>query len=226
LEKKKEKMKNLERQALKKCHAKSRQKGKSEEDFPDEDDGNEGDDDSDGSEGMAACLDRILEDPPCADVDISWAGASKKSSGSARDGQQKEASPHRSRVETPPAPVRGQAASLPQPPPSSRAGHRVKTMATGPLTHDRAAMAASNQREGGRGSTSPGTRQVGGVEPRPVPAQEKPGVSTWGGSRPAGRGTGRRDVLPVRKDLHVVIFVSDVSCPCWFLFLLSYSSFF
>ena len=170
LEKKKEKKKNLERQALEKHRVKSRQKGESEEDSPDEDDGNEGDDDSDDSVGMAARLDRILEDPPRADADTSRVGASKKSSGGARDGQQKEASPRRSRAESPPVSARGQSVSPPQPPPTSGVGHWVKTMATGPLTRGRAAVAASSQREGGRGSTSPGARHVGGVEPRPAPA--------------------------------------------------------
>ena len=139
LEKKKEKKKNLERQALEKRRAKSRQKGESEEDSPDEDDGNEGDDDNNDSEGMAARLDRILEGSSRADVDVSRAGAPKRTSGSPHDGQQRESSRRRSRADTPPAPA---------------AGHRVKTMATGPLTHGRAANAASSQREGGRGGTS------------------------------------------------------------------------
>ena len=96
-------------------------------------------------------------------------------------------------------------------------------MVTGPLTRGHAAMAALSQREGGRGSTSSGTRQAGGEEPRPAPAQEKLGVSTRGGSRPAGRGTGRRVVLPMGKDFLVAISVSEVSCPCQFLSLLGYS---
>ena len=75
LEKKKEKKKNLERQVLEKRRAKSRQKGESEEESRNEDDGNEGDDDSDDSEGMAARLDRILEGPPQADVDVPQTGA-------------------------------------------------------------------------------------------------------------------------------------------------------
>jgi len=70
-------------------------------------------------------------------------------------------------------------------------------MAMGPLTHGRAAVAASSQREGGRGSFSPGARQAGDVDSRPVPAQEKPEISTRGASRLIGRGTGRRVVLPV-----------------------------
>jgi len=87
--------------------------------------------------------------------------------------------------------------SRPQPPLVSGVGHRVKTMATGPLTRGRAAVAASSQGEGGRGSSSPGARQTGDVEPRPAPAQEKSGVSTQGGSRPVGGGAARRVVLSV-----------------------------
>ena len=182
---------------LEKHCVKSRQKWESKEESPDEDDGNEGDDDSDDSEGMAARLDRIFEGPPQADVDVPWTGAPKRASGSPRNGQQRESSPRRSRADTPPVPVQGRAISQPQPPPTSRAGHRVKAMATGPLTHDRAAVVASSQREGGRGSSSPGARQAGDIELSPAPAQEKPGVSTRGGLRPVGRGTGRRVVLPV-----------------------------
>ena len=197
LEKKKEKKKNLERQALEKRRVKSRKKGESEEESPDEDDGNEGGDDSDDSEGMVARLDRILEGPPQANVDVPWTGAPKRASGGPHDGKQRETSPHRSRADTPPMPVKGRAVSQPQPPPASGADHWVKSMATGPLTRGRAAVAASRQREGGGGSSSPGARQVGDVEPRPPPAEEKPGVSTRGGSRPVGRGTGTRVVLPV-----------------------------
>ena len=58
---KKEKKKNLARQALETRRAKSRQRGEREEESPDEDDGDNGDDDSDDSEGMASCLNRILE---------------------------------------------------------------------------------------------------------------------------------------------------------------------
>ena len=87
LEKKKVKKKNLERQVLEKRRAKSRQKGESEEESPDEDDGNEGDDDSDDSEGMAARLDRILEGPPQADVNVPRTGAPKRASGASRDSQ-------------------------------------------------------------------------------------------------------------------------------------------
>ena len=143
---------------LEKRCAKSRQKGESEEESPDEDDGNEGDDDSDDSEGMAACLDKILEGPPQADVDVSRMGAPKRVLSGSRDGQKRESSPRCSRADTPPMPVQGHAISRPQPPPASGAGHRVKTMAMGPLTRGRAAMAASSQGEVGRGSSSPGVR--------------------------------------------------------------------
>ena len=168
-----------------------------EEDSPDEDDGNEGDDGSDDSEGMVARLDRILEGPSRADVDAPQMGAPKRTSSSPHDGQQKESSSHRSRADTPPAPAQGRAVSRPRPPPASGAGHRVKTMATGPLTCGRVTLAASSQWEGDREGPSPGARQAGDVKPRPAPAQEKLGVSTQGGSRPVGRGTGRRVVLPV-----------------------------
>ena len=142
LEKKKEKKKNLERQALEKCRAKSRQRGESVEESPDEDDGNDRDDDSDDSEGMAARLDKILEGPPQADVDVPWTGAPDRMSSESHDGQQREPSRHRSRANTPPMPVQGRAVSRPQPPPASGAGHRVKTMATGPLTRGRAVVTA------------------------------------------------------------------------------------
>ena len=175
MEKKKEKKNNVERQAFEKRRAKSRQKGESEEDSHDEDDGNEGDDGSDDSEGMAARLDRILEGPPQADVDTSRAGVSRRTSGGPRNGKQNGASPRRSRADTPPAPTQGRAVLQPQLPPASEAGHQVKTMVTGPLTRNRAAVAASTQREGGRRSASTGAHQVGGVESKPVPTQEKPG---------------------------------------------------
>ena len=183
--------------SARKHRAKSRQKGESEEDSRDEDDWNEGDSDSDDSEGIAARIDRILEGPPRADVDTSRAGSSKRTSGGPRTGQQKEMSPRRSRADTPLAPAQGQAISQPQPPPESGAGHRVNTMATGPLTRGRAAMAASSQREGGCRSANPSARQVGGLESRPAPAHEKHGALTRGGSRPAGRGTGMWVILPV-----------------------------
>ena len=106
LEKKKEKKKkNLEQQALEKRRAKSRQRGESEEESPDEDDGGDGDDGSDDSEGMAARLDKILEGPPQADVNVAQTGAPKKASGVPHDGQRRESSPSRSRVATPPPPT-------------------------------------------------------------------------------------------------------------------------
>ena len=70
-------------------------------------------------------------------------------------------------------------------------------MVMGPLTRGRAAVAASSQGEVGRGSSSPSACQTGDVELRPVPAHERPGISMRDGSRPVGRGTGRRVVLPV-----------------------------
>ena len=184
LEKKKEKEKNLERPALEKRRAKSRQRGESEEESLDEDDGNDGDDDSDDSEGIAARFEKILEGPPQADVDVPQTGAPKRASGGSHDGQQRVSSPSRSRADTPPMTEPSRAVSGPQPPPASRAGHRVKSMATGPLTCGRAT--ASSQGEIGRGSSSPSIRQSGVVEPWPAPALDKPGVSTRGGLRQAG----------------------------------------
>jgi hypothetical protein len=136
-EKKKGKKKNLERQALETCRAKSRQRGELEEDSPDEDDGEEGDNDSDDSEWMASRLDRILEGPSQTDIAIPRTGAPKGASSGSRDGQQGEPSLHRSRADTPPTPAQGRAVSRPQPPPTSKAGHRAKSMATGPLTQVR-----------------------------------------------------------------------------------------
>jgi hypothetical protein len=57
----KEKKKNLERQALEERHAKARCKGIPKEDSPNEDDD---DDDEEDSEGIAARLDRDLQDLP------------------------------------------------------------------------------------------------------------------------------------------------------------------
>ena len=113
VERKKEKRKNLERQALKERRAKARREGRLEEDSPDEDDDDEDDEDS---EGMAAHLDRVLQGPPQADVSSSRAGASKGPQGGAREGCQKEASPRRSRDDTPPVLARGRA-KLPLRPP-------------------------------------------------------------------------------------------------------------
>jgi hypothetical protein len=98
LEKKKEKKKNLERQALEKRHAKSRQMGESEEESPDEDDGNDGGDDSNDSEGMVARLDKIHEGPPQVDVDVPRTGGPKGASGGPREVQRRESSPSRSRA--------------------------------------------------------------------------------------------------------------------------------
>ena len=102
LEKKKEKKKNLARQALETRRAKSRQRGEPEEESPDEDDGGDGDDDSDDSEGMASRLDRILEGPPQTDVDVPWTGAPKGGPSGSLEGQQRESSPRR----TPNLPLR------------------------------------------------------------------------------------------------------------------------
>jgi hypothetical protein len=144
---------------------------------------------------MAARLDKILEGPLQADVDIPWTGAPKRVSGGPCGGHQRKSSPSRSRADIPPPPVLGQAVSRPQPPPAPGTGHRVKTMATGPLTRGRAA--ASSQGEVGRVGSGPDARRSGDVEPKPAPAHERPGVSTRGGSRQAGRGAGRRLALLV-----------------------------
>ena len=195
LERKKEKKKNLVRQALETRRAKSRQRGEPEEESPDEDDGGDGDDDSDDSKGMASRLDRILEDPPQTDIAIPRADGPKAASSGPCDGQQGESPPRRSRADTPPAPTQGRAASRPRPLPTPKAGLQAKSLATGPLTHGRAA--ASSKGEASRRSASPGAHQAGDAEPRPAPAREGPGASTRGGSRPAGRGTGRRVVFPM-----------------------------
>ena len=176
---------------------KSRQRGESEEESPDEDDGNDGDDDSDDSEGMAARLDKILESPPQAGVDVAQTGAPKRAAGEPRDGQRRGSSPSRSHTNAPPVTALGQAVSRRQPPPASGAGHRVKTMVTGPLTRGRAAVMASSQGEIGRGSFSSSARQTGDVEPKTAPARERPRVSTRDRSKLAGRGAGRRVTLPV-----------------------------
>jgi hypothetical protein len=73
-EKKMEKMKNLERQALEERRAKARREGGAKEDSPDEDDGDDDDDDED-SKGMAARLDRVLHGLPQTDVSSSRVGA-------------------------------------------------------------------------------------------------------------------------------------------------------
>jgi hypothetical protein len=193
--KKKEKKKNLERQALETRRAKSRQRGEPEEEFPSEDDSGDDDDDSDDSKGMASRLDRILEGPPQTDVDVPRTGAPKGGPSGSLERQQRESSPRRSRADTPHAPVQGQTVPRPQPPPASKAGDRAKSLATGPLTRGRAA--ASSKGEASRRSASPSARQAGDAEPRPAPVCEGPRALTQGGSRPAGRGTGRRAILPV-----------------------------
>jgi hypothetical protein len=184
-EKKGKRKKNLDRQVLEARRAKSRQRGEPEEESPSEDDGGNGDDDSDDSEGMASRLDRILEGPPRGDVDAPRMGAPKEGPGGS----------HRPRTDTPPAPTTSQAAPRPQHPPAPKAGGQAKPQATRPLTRGRAA--ASEKGETGRRSASPGARQAGVTGPRPAPALEEPGALTRGGSRPTGRGTGRRAVLPV-----------------------------
>ena len=195
LKKKDEKKKSLKRQALEIRRSKSRQRGEPEEESPDEDDGSDGDDDSDDSEGMASRLDRILKGPPRGDADAPRTGAPKEGPSGPLKRQQRESSSRRSRADTPPAPAQSQAILRPQPPPVPKAGDRAKPQATWPLTRGRAA--ASGNGETGRRSASPSARQAGDAEPRPAPVCEGPGASTLGGSRPAGRGTGRRAVLPM-----------------------------
>ncbi|XP_021311880.1 uncharacterized protein LOC110433692 [Sorghum bicolor] len=173
---------------------KQKQRGEPEEESHDEDEGDDGDD-SDDSEGMASRLDRILEGPPRADADAPRTGAPKEGPGGSFERQQRELSPRRSRADIPPAPAQSQSVPRPQPPPAPKAGDRAKPQATGPLTRGRAA--ASGKGETSRRSSSLGARQAGDAELRPAPAREGPGALTRGGSRPAGRGTGRRAVLPV-----------------------------
>jgi len=105
LEKKKEKKKNLARQALETRRAKSRYRGEPEEESPDEDDGGDGDDDSDDSEGMASRFDRILEGPPQTSVDVPQMEVPKGAPSGSRESQQRESSPRRSRADTPPEPA-------------------------------------------------------------------------------------------------------------------------
>jgi hypothetical protein len=179
--KKGEKKKNLDRQALEARRAKSRQRGEPEEESPNDDD--DDDDDSDDSEGMASRLDRILEGPPRGDVDAPRTEVPTGGPGGS----------HRPRADTPPAPAAGQVA--PRPPPVPKTGGHARSQATGPLTRGRAA--ASDKGEAGRRSASPGARQAGTDAPGPAPALEGSGALTRGGSRPTGRGGGRRAVLPV-----------------------------
>ena len=182
LEKKGEKKKNLARHVLETRRAKARQRGEPEEESPDEDDGGDGDDD----EGMASCLDWILDSPPQTGVDIPWTGVPMGVPSGSRESHQRESSPGRSCANIPPAPVQGQTVHRPQPPPMSK---------TGPLTRGR--IVASSKGEMGRRSTSPGAGQAGDAEPRLALVREGPGATTRGGSRPAGRGAGRRVALPV-----------------------------
>ena len=93
IEKKKEKRKNLERQALEEHRAKARREGEPEEDSPDEDDGDNDNDDED-SKGTVARLDHVLQGLPQTDVSSSRAGASKGPQSGDRDERQKEVSPH------------------------------------------------------------------------------------------------------------------------------------
>lgn len=113
LKKKKEKKKNLERQALETRRVKSRQRGEPEEESPDEDDGGDGDDDSDDSEGMASRLDRILEGPPQTGVDVPRTGVQKGAPSRSHESQQRESSPRRSRADTPLEPAPGR--TVPRP---------------------------------------------------------------------------------------------------------------
>ena len=104
--KKGEKKKNLDHQALEARRAKSRQRGEPEEESPSDDDYD--DEGSDDSEGMASCLDRMIEGPPLGDVDTPRKETPKEGPGGS----------HRPRVDAPPAPMAGQVA--PRPPPAPR----------------------------------------------------------------------------------------------------------
>ena len=73
-------------------------------------------------------------------------------------------------------PAQGQTVPRPQPPPASKVGHRVKSLAMGPLTRGRAT--ATSNGEIGRRSASPSARQEGDTQPWPAPACEGPGAST------------------------------------------------
>ena len=146
LKKKKEKKKNLERQALDMRRGKSRQRGEREEESPDEDDGGDGDDDSDDSEGMASRLDRILEGPPPTGVDVPRTEVPKGAPSGSRESRQREPSPRRSRADTPSERVPGRTVLCPQPPPTPKAGHHVKSLMSGPLTRGRATASARGER--------------------------------------------------------------------------------
>jgi hypothetical protein len=179
--KKGEKKKNLDRQALEVRRAKSRQRGEPEEESPNDDD--DDDESSDDSEGMASRLDRILEGPPRDDVDAPRTEAPEEGPSGSR----------RPRPDAPSALKAGQDA--PRPPLAPKESGPARSQASGPLTRGRAA--ASEKGDAGRRSASPGARQAGSDVPRPISALEGPSAPTRGGSRPAGRGGGRRAVLPV-----------------------------
>ena len=144
-EKKKGKRKNLERQVLEERRAKQRCGGEPKEESPDDDDGND-DDDNDDPEGMAARLDRVLQGLPQTDVSSSRVEASKRPQNRDHDGRQKETSPHRSCIDTPPTITQGRVALLPRPPQASDLGRRVTTSATRPLTRGCAAAVAYKPR--------------------------------------------------------------------------------
>jgi hypothetical protein len=169
LKNKKEKKKNLDRQALEVRRVKSRQRGVPEEESPDEDEGDDGDD-RDDLEGMVSRLDRILEGLPRADADAPRTGAPKEGPGGSFERQQRESSPCRSCADIPPALAQSRSVPRPQPPPAPKAGDRAKPQVTGPLTRGRAA--ASGRGETSRRSSSPGARQASDAEPRPAPARE------------------------------------------------------
>ena len=168
IKKRKEKKKNLDRQALEECRAKSRQRGEPEEESPDEDDGGDGNDDSDDSEGMASRLDRILEGPHRADADAPRTRAPKEGPGGSLE-RQRESSPRRSHADIHLTSAQSRSIPRPQPPPALKAGDRAKPQATGPLT--RGCAAASGKGETSSRSTSPGARQAEDAEPRPAPAR-------------------------------------------------------
>jgi len=180
--KKGDKKKNLDCQALEARRSKSRQRGEPEEESPSDDDGDD-DEDNDDSEGMASRLDRILEGPPRGDVDAPRMETSKEDSSRS----------HRPRADTPPVPATGQIA--PRPPPAPKTGGHARSQAAGPQTCGRAA--ASEKGDTGRMSSSSGAPQAEVAGPKPMPVLEGSGTLTRGGSRPIGRGTGRRAVLPV-----------------------------
>ena len=113
---------------------------------------------------MVARLDRVLQGLPQTDVSSSRTGASKGPHGEDRAGCQKEASPRRPCVDTPPTTTQGRPILPPRPPQASGLGHQVKTSGTGPLTQGRAAEVASSQGGGCRRSASPEGHQEGRVE--------------------------------------------------------------